>query len=188
MDREEFRGMSGADYIRAMFENTREGKLVLEDENDAKTYYMDWTKEAAEEAVTRFEKLLAELTRLGEDHTKWMESTQDMPEDLLEVWNTYILPYPDHGMDLEELQDASIKAELDEPLTEREKELLDAQRLWMHMEALRRMPYCRCNPAYMIQRARRYEKLVSLHAPKIVIDNEARYLAEELALYYYLAA
>ena len=28
-----------------------------------------------------------------------------------------------------------------------------------------------------------YEKLVSLHAPKIIIDNEAHYLAEELALY-----
>jgi len=61
--------------------------------------------------------------------------------------------------------------------------MLDRQRDWMKINALTRLPYDRCNPASMIQRARRYEKLVSLKAPRLIQENEARALAEQLVLY-----
>jgi hypothetical protein len=38
----------------------------------------------------------------------------------------------------------------------------------------------------MIEFARRYEKLVSMNAPELVVRNMGRWLAEEMVLYYYL--
>jgi len=185
MIRDNFLSVSGADYIRAMYANTVDGKLTIGDEaQDGKTVCMDWDEQAAEAVVTRFEKLHTALTRLGKAHTCWDGDVKDMPEDLPEVWNTYIRPYPDHGMDPEALFAISMKAEQEEPLTPEEAEMLEKQSAWLRENALTRLPYNRCNPAALIQRARRYEKLVALRAPKLIIDNEERCLAEEMALYW----
>ncbi len=171
--------------IRQMFAHTDNGKLTMEPEDGPDYYYLlDWDKETSEILAVRCKNLLCDLEALAEEHDRWMESTEGMPEDLRKVWNTYILPYPDHGMDAEVLFDISMKEELDEPLTEKEKELLERQRQWMRGHALTRLPFNRCNPAGLIQRARRYEKLRHLGAPKIVLNNEACCLAEELVLYY----
>ena len=188
MDRENFMALSGADYIRAMYANTIDGKLEMEEEGfEPEILKLDWNEAILEEVVARFEKLQSALSRLGREHAYWSISTKDMPEELLEVWNTYILPYPDHGMDEEALFDAGTKAECGMDLTEEEEELLEKHMAWMREHALSRLPYNRKNPAGLIQRARRYEKLVSLHAPKVVVDNEGHSLAEELVVYYCLA-
>ncbi len=189
MNREDYMSLSGVDYIRAMFANTKEdGSLILENEGEESfNAYVDWQEADVEKMVERFEALLAALTQLGKEHAYWEVSTKDMPETLLEVWNTYIVPYPDHGMDDEALFDIFLKAEADEPLTDAELSMLEKQRSWMRENALTRLPEIRCNPSPMIQRARRYERLMARHAPKIVLDNEARCLAEEMVLYYHLA-
>lgn len=186
MNREDYLSVSGADYIRAMFANTQaDGALFLEDEGEnGVTWFMDWQKEDADEVVARFETLLAALTKLGKEHTRWETSTKDMPADLLEVWNTYIVPYPDHGMDHEKLFEISMKAEFDEKLTLEEEELLVREQEWQWENALTRLPYNRCHPVALIQRAKRYEKLIKLQAPQVVLDNEARCLAAEMVLYY----
>ena len=186
MNREDSLSVSGADYIRAMFANTQaDGALFLEDEGEnGVTWFMDWQKEDADEVVARFEALLAALTKLGKEHTRWETSTKDMPADLLEVWNTYIVPYPDHGMDREKLFEISMKAEFDKKLTLEEEELLVREQEWQWENALTRLPYNRCHPVALIQRAKRYEKLIKLQAPQVVLDNEARCLAAEMVLYY----
>ena len=107
-----------------------------------------------------------------------------MPEDLLQVWNTYIVPYPDYDRDIDRLLCISMDAESGEPLTEEEQAMLDKEEKWLRENALTRLPFNRCEPAAMIQRAKRYEKLVSLHAPKVVCDCELLALAEEMAYYY----
>lgn len=185
MNRENYLSVSGADYIRAMFANTKEDmSLTFEEEGkENTTCYMDWKEADMEEIVARFEKLLSALTRLGQEHDRWETSTEDMPEDLLAVWNTYIVPYPDHGMDENQLFDISMKKELGEPLTQEEKRMLEKKYAWLAKHAETRLPYVRRTPLFVIQRARRYEKLVALGAPAMVTQNEARYLAEELALY-----
>lgn len=176
-----------ANYIRAMFTHTKNGKLVMEPEEESAYYYLlDWDKETAEVLAARCENLLTDLETLAKEHDRWMRSADGMPEDLLQVWNTYILPYPDHGMDSEVLFDISMKEEFNDPLTEEEQAMLEQERQWMRGHALTRLPYKRCNPAGFIQRARRYEKLQSLGAPQAVIRNEACALAEEMVLYYCL--
>lgn len=189
MNRENYLSVSGTDYIRAMFANTQpDGTLFIEDEGEnGTTWFMDWQKRDADELIARFEALLAALKKLGKEHDRWETSAKDMPADLLEVWNTYIAPYPDHGMDREKLFELSMKVEFDEKLTQEEEELLDREQAWLHKNALIRLPYNRCHPAALIQRAKRYERLTQLNAPKLVLDNEERCLAEEMVLYYCMA-
>lgn len=185
MNRNDYMTISGADYIRAMFANTEaDCSLTLENEpEDSVIWYMDWSEQDVENIVAEYEKLIEALNRLGKDHDRWMESTEGMPADLLQIWNTYILPYPNHEMDDEKIFDISMKFEDGVPLEEEEKTLWYRYVAWRDEQALTRLPGDRCNPAFVIQQARRYEKLVALRAPKILIDNEAHYLAEELALY-----
>ena len=185
MNRDHYLAISGGDYIRAMFANTQNRVLTMEDQESFQpdVYVLDWDQEKMENTVARFEKLQGALTRLGKDHAHWETATDALPQELLEVWNTYIRPYPDHGMDQEKLFDLSMREEFGEQMTEEEQEMLDRQRDWMKINALTRLPYDRCNPASMIQRARRYEKLVSLKAPRLIQENEARALAEQLVLY-----
>ena len=106
--------------------------------------------------------------------------------NLLDTWFTFLEPYPEHGMDDEKLCDIFVKMEVDEPLTQEEEDLRSQWVDWLRENALTRLPYNRCNPANFIQRARRYEKLLALHAPGLVLNNESRCLAEELVQYYCL--
>ena len=46
------------------------------------------------------------------------------------------------------------------------------------------IPFNRRSSADMIQRARRYERLLSMHAPEVVVTEEGRCLAEAMVLYY----
>ena len=72
-------------------------------------------------------------------------------------------------------------------LTEEEEALLKRHDAWIEQQCLQRLPHVGCTSVYLINRARRYERLVSLHAPEIVLENEARCLAEEMVLYYCMA-
>lgn len=186
MKREDYLDVSGSAFLRAMFENTQDGMLTMEEDEQfyPRTLVMDWDEAALEALITRFEHLSAALTRLGREHAYWEVSTKDMPGELLQVWNTYIVPYPDYDRDLDRLLSISTDAELGEPLTEEEQAMLDKENMWLRENALTRLPFNRCEPASMIQRAKRYEKLVSLHAPKVVCTQELQALAEEMAYYY----
>ena len=182
MNCENYISLTGADYIRAMFANTKNGILTLGDEDFTQDIPLDWNEEMMEEMVSIYEELVSDLAEL----TQWETSKETMPEKLMGVWRTFMEPYPNYEGDCEELFDLSMKAELHEEMTPEEEEKLNAWYSWLEEQALTRMPYNRCNPASLIQRARRYEKLLSLKAPQIVVDNESRFLAEELVRYYCL--
>ena len=176
--------MTGAAWIGWMYDNTVDGQLTLQTEDGtAVTYEMDWNAGDRDAVIARYQALAEALTRLGKEHAYLEVSTKDMPEALKQVWDTYILPYPDHGMDHEHLADIDMRVEMGEEVTEEEAEMLWKAEHWLREQALTRLPFNRCEPAALIQRARRYEKLVSLHAPKVVIDHEARCLAEQMVLY-----
>lgn len=186
MDRYDYKELSYPDYVRAMFANTKpDGGLTFRDENETEdeTCYLEWTEEEAEAIAKELENLCAALDRLVPEYDRWMESTAGMPEELVEIWNTYLRPYPDHNMDREQLYDISMKLECGEELTEEEQKLHDQECAWMMNNALQRLPYERCNPVNLIQRARRYVRLQTLSAPQLIVDMEAHRLAEELVWY-----
>lgn len=186
MNHDHFLSVSGADYIRAMFANTKDGILTLGDEEYVEKIPLDWDEETMEEMVSIYEELVSDLTGLAENHKVWEHSMEGLPLGLLGAWLTFMKPYPEYADDSDKLFFLSMKAELHEEMTPEEEQQLDAWRTWMEEQALTRMPYNRCNPASLIQRARRYEKLVALKAPQIVLNNESRHLAEELVQYYCL--
>lgn len=177
--------MSGSEYIRFLYQSTNDGKLtVAYDEDDAVTYPMAWDAQAAEELAQQFETLRGQLEAIGKQYDALMVSTEGLPEELLAVWNTYVRPFPDHNMDKEVLEDIWQKEDLGEELTESEKRIARLHRQWYEAQCLQRLPYNRCAPTGFINRAKRYASLVKLDAPGIVLETEARCLAEEMVLYY----
>lgn len=67
-----------------------------------------------------------------------------------------------------------------------EEELLWKQFcMWREEQSQKRIPFNRRSCAEFILRAMRYEKLISLGAPELVITEEGRWLAEEMVLYYF---
>lgn len=189
MIRDDYRCSSGAQFLRAMFANTCDGKLTIgNDESDLATIPMDWDAGTAEELAQRCETLLEQLTRLGEEHERWAASTEGMPAQLLPVWDTYVRPFPDHGMDQATLEEIWQKESVNMELSDSELQLFHQYNRWYGTCAMERLPYNRCSPVDLINRARRYEKLVSLKAPRVVVENEGRCLAEEMALYHCMKA
>ena len=49
-----------------------------------------------------------------------------------------------------------------------------------------RLPEKEYSPIVFFNRAQRYEYLISLNAPEIVVNEEARCLAEEMILYFFV--
>ena len=70
-------------------------------------------------------------------------------------------------------------------MIEEEEKLLKWHYMWREEQSQKRIPFNHRSSADMITRAMRYEKLLSLGAPEIVVTEEGRYLAEEMVLYYF---
>jgi len=185
--------MTGIEYIHAMFQDTVDGKLTLtyypEDgtEEYTQTYDMGWTDEDAQAVAQQFDTLRSTLDRIGLMHNALKDQEHNekiLTQSELAVWETYLAPFEDHGLDDDVVADADTKRFYGDQLTAEEEALLERYDAWIEQQCLQRLPYKGRSPVYLINRARRYERLVSLNAPEIIRDNEARCLAEQMVLYY----
>ena len=73
----------------------------------------------------------------------------------------------------------------DSDLIEEEELLWKQYCMWEEEQSQKRIPFCRRSSTVLITRARRYERLISLNAPEIVVTEEGRCLAEEMVRYYF---
>jgi hypothetical protein len=105
-----------------------------------------------------------------------------MGDAKLDIPSGKILEKVIRGLDDDELEEIWWKEEYGE-LTQEEQEILRQYNAWYEENALQRLPYLRRSPVWVMNRAWRFVRLVSLRAPEIVIANEERFLAEEMALY-----
>lgn len=187
MNREQYRDLNGSDYIREMLKHTQNGKLTISDEDGQEnTYPMRWDQVMVEFLIYDYELLLERLDKIGEqEHFIQDDATAYdlLGQELYDVWWIYIRPFPAHRLDQEALQELWMKQDMGDPLTEEEKALHREYRQWFEEHARSRLPVMACSPASFISRAKRYTKLVSLGAPEVVRQSEARFLAEEMALY-----
>ena len=105
--------------------------------------------------------------------------------ELVEVWNTYIREF-DEEFDAGEINLDEIYAmrESGAELSEEEHDALDRHYEWFEEQCLKRLPKKVYSPMHLVNRAQRYEYLISCNAPKTVINEEGRCLAEEMLLYY----
>ncbi len=191
-------------YIRHMFAETENGKLKIRyaDFNEEITYDLNWTEDDVEETVQRYNLLTSALARIGRIHDE-LEDEENrrklLSEADLEIWNTYVRPYepmevnwdelypipPCEPHELMDLIQAIHERSQDGDIIEEEELLWKQYCMWREEQSQKRIPFNRRSCANLISRAARYERLISLDAPEIVVTEEGRCLAEEMVLYYY---
>lgn len=198
------RDLTPQEYIRRLFDETENGKFTVSYENPNYnfTYQVNWTEEDAEKIVQRYNLLTSALARIAKVHDRLNdeESRKELlSESDLEVWNIYVCPYepmevnwdelypippcePDELPKLiQEIHDRGIYGDL----IEEEELLLKQHWMWQEEQSQKRIPFNRRSAADMILRAMRYERLISLGAPEIIVTEEGRHLAQEMVLYYF---
>ena len=196
-------------YIRQMFSETKDGKCKVEYENpennfaeEERTFCVSWTDEDVEKTVQRYNLLTSALARIDRLHEELKDEESRkklLSESDLEVYNTYVLPYEPFKVNWDELYPIP-PCEPDElmqlientyergrygDLIEEEELLLKRYCMWREEQSQERIPFNRRSSTKLISRAMRYEKLISLGAPEIVVTEEGRCLAEEMVLYYF---
>ena len=171
-------------YVRSLFDESRDGEMTAGDLDDRFDYPVDWDEESAEALAEQCGTLVGHLTELSRQFEKLKVETRHLTQEELEVWNTYLKPFPKHGLDMAALESIWEKFETNDPVTEEDYALADQYVLWFEENAMARLPVKRCDPIPLINHARRYSKLVRLNAPSVVPEEEAKRFAEEFVLYH----
>ena len=198
------RDLTPQGYIRRLFAETKNGEFTISYEYPAceLAYQVNWTEEDAEKMVQRYNLLTSALARIAKVHDQLNdeESRKELLSEAdLEVWNIYVCPYepmevnwdelypipPCEPDELPQLIQETYERGLDGDLIEEEELLLKQHWKWQEEQSQKRIPFNRRSAADMIQRAMRYERLISLGAPEIIVTEEGRCLAEEMVLYYF---
>jgi hypothetical protein len=171
-------------YVLTLFDESWDGELIAGDADNQFDYPVEWDEQTANELAQQCGTLVGHFTELSNQFEKLRNETRHLTKEQLEIWNTYLRPFPKHGLDMETLQTIWEKFEIDAPVTEEERSLADQYVNWFEKNALTRLPHKCCHPALMINHAKRYCKLVRLNAPESVQENEAKRFAEEFVLYH----
>ncbi len=171
-------------YVRTMFNESRDGELTAGDLDDRFDYLVEWDEETAEALAQECGALVAHLTELSNQYEMLKTETRHLTQEQLDVWNTYLRPFPKHNLDMDALRTIWEKFDTDASVTEEEYALADQYVLWFEENALSRLPVKCCDPIPLINRARRYSRLVRLNAPAVVLESEAKRFAEEFVLYH----
>ena len=171
-------------YVRTMFDESRDGELTAGDLDDRFDYSVDWDEETANALALQCGALVAQLTTLSLQYEKLKKDTGHLTKEQLEIWNTYLKPFPNHNLDMKTLEAIWEKFEIDAPVTEEEQELAQQYVNWFEENALTRLPMKRSDPIQLINRAKTYCKLIRLNAPTVVQEAQAKRFAEEFVLYH----
>ncbi len=176
-------------YIRQLYSETEDGKVSIEynaflDGPYTLTYEMDWTQEEAEQLVLRYEHLAYMLERIGKHKADPQRCDQPLDGEEQAVWDTYLEPFDPFEVEDEEIDTLYFRRESDS-LDEEENELLERHYEWFQRNSLQRLPFRKCPPAFLINRAQRYAECVKIGAPEVILREEGRWLAEELVLYWH---
>ena len=171
-------------YVRTLFNESRDGELTTGDLDDRFDYLVEWDEETAEALAQECGTLVGHLTDLSHQFEKLRNETQHLTKEQMEVWNTYLRPFPKHNLDMDALRTIWEKFDTDASVAEEEYALADQYVLWFEENALSRLPVKCCDPIPLINRARRYSRLVRLKAPAVVLESEAKRFAEEFVLYH----
>lgn len=193
MTEEKRKSLTPQQYIRQLYADTKDGKLDITyyhpqnlEPPYTKTYEMAWGELDAEAMVQRYEKMETMLRKFARLQTQLEEEetrNEVLTQEELQVWKTYIRPFPPFEVSESVIEELYFRAEFD-TLDEDENELLERHYWWRQNNSLDRLPFLRRTPADMILRAQRYETLVGWNAPEEVLLDEGRWLAEEMVLYY----
>ena len=173
-------------YVHRLFEESRDGELTVGNEDERTGYPVEWDEGTAERLARECDRIVGLMTELAPMYEKLRNDTRQLTAQQLEVWNTYLKPFPKHGLDMKALETVweKFEAGMGYEVSEEEWKLFDAYNDWYAENALERLPVLNCEPLRLINRARRYGKLLRLNAPSAVVEEEAMRFAEEFVLYH----
>ena len=192
----ERQGTSPVQYIRNLMNSIKDEKLTItyydplepSKPSYTKTYDVSCTAADADELVLKYEALTSALEVIGKLHEKFdsgVKVEDVLTPEQITVWNTYVRDFDevfDTGeYNLDEIYDMR---ECGAELNDDEHEVLERHYEWFEEQCLKRLPKRAYSPMLFVNRAQRYEYLICCNAPKTVIDEEGRCLAEEMILYY----
>lgn len=181
-------------HIRDLMESVSDGKITIGHEDplelfSQRTFAVSCGVTDTDEVISKYEALVQALTAIGAVHGKienGVKAEEVLTSEQFEVWNTYIRDFDekfDAGeYDLDMIYDMrSCGAELNDE----EHDVLERHHEWFEEQCLKRLPKKGYSPILLVNRAQRYEYCIQHNAPKTVIDEEGRCLAEELIIYNY---
>lgn len=181
-------------HIRDLMKSVSDGKITIVHEDplelfSQRTFEVSCCVADTDEVISKYEALVQALVAIGAARGKidnGVKAEDVLTPEQFEVWNTYIRDFDekfDAGeYDLDVIYDMrSCGAELNDE----EQEVLERHHKWFEEQCLKRLPKKGCSPILLVNRAQRYEYCIQHNAPKTVIDEEGRCLAEELIIYNY---
>ena len=207
--------LTPADFARALYDATdRDGNLCVPekflypdygDEEDDETeddviytFQMTWNRDDLERLISEYQALYAALCEIGQELQD--DECEDMIDDetyvrdalddsaLFDVWRTYVAePWQsEFSEDEHEIINAASLKDLDhhEEKTPEEARLSERFNARRAEESAKRLGGNRFSYGVRL-RARRLYRLLSLGAPKIIIENEGQHLIGFLALWKY---
>ena len=187
-------GTSPIQHIRNLLESIKDGKLtvIYYDSIDppySRVYNVSCTALDADEVISKYEALVQALAAIGAAHGKidnGVKAEEVLTSEQFDVWNTYIRDF-DEKFDAGEYNLDVIydMRACGAQLNEEEQEVLEHHHEWFEKQCLKRLPKKGYSPILLVNRAQRYEYCIQHNAPKTVIDEEGRCLAEELIIYNY---
>lgn len=181
-------------HIRNLMRSIKDDKLTVTyydpiEPPYRRTYDVSCTETDTDECISKYEALTQALEAIGAAREK-LNSGAKMEDvltsDQIAVWNTYVSDFEetfDAGKyDLAVIYDMR---ERGAPLDDNEQEIIECHHEWFEEQCRKRLPPKAYSPMLLVNRAKRYESLVSHNAPKAVVSEEGRCLAEEMILYHY---
>ena len=181
-------------HIRDLMKSVSDGKITIGHEDplelfSQRTFAVSCGVTDTDEVISKYEALVQALTAIGAVHGKienGVKAEEVLTSEQFEVWNTYIRDFDekfDAGeYDLDVIYDMRACGA---PLNDEEQEVLENHHEWFEEQCLKRLPKKGYSPILLVNRAQRYEYCIQHNAPKTVIDEEGRCLAEELIIYNY---
>ena len=166
-------------YMQTLFEESRDGSLTVGMEIHRMDYDVEWDQQMLETLTVQCIEMVEHLTKLA-----GRETEAGLGQEARRIWNTYLRPFDDHGLDRSVLKAIWEKEAIGVMLVGEEREISRKYYRWYEEQSLQRLPWKGCAPSGLIYRARRYARLVQLKAPAAVQEAEARHLAEEWVLYH----
>lgn len=180
-------------HIRNLINSITNEKLIITyydpiDPTYTRTYDVSSTAADTEKFVSTYEALVSALEAIGQVHEKLdsgVKADDVLTPAQIDVWNRYICDF-DETFDASEhnLDELYVRREDGDELSDEEHEVLERHYEWFEEQCLKRFPKRAYPSKFLVNRAQRYEYFISQNAPKCVIDEEGRRLAEEMILYY----
>ena len=182
-----------AQHIRNLLNSIKDGVLTVTyydpiDPLYTRSYDVSCSAADADDFVSKYETLTQALEAIGKACEKLDSGVR--PEDVLTpdqivVWNTYISGYDkDFDAGEHDLDELYMRREDGDELSDEEHEVLERHYEWFEEQCLKRFPKKAYSPKFLVNRAQRYVYFICHNAPKLIVDEEGRCLAEEMILYY----